>query len=131
MEWHALLDGALGVLIMVGLVGGVLYQHEIEVLLRRLAQRVLPREEHPAGPPLECIVRDARRLRGVMLSCSPGTPMARRVAVCRAYDDLLADACRALAVPDTLTGLPLTIERDVERLRVEHALAEAGLSLGA
>jgi hypothetical protein len=49
----------------------------------------------------------------------------------RAYDDLLADACNALGVPDTLTGLPPGIERDAERLHVEDELKAAGLRLRA
>jgi hypothetical protein len=57
--------------------------------------------------------------------------MARRVGISRAYDDLLSYACRALDVPDTLTGLPSGTERDTERLWVEHELEEAGLRLSA
>jgi hypothetical protein len=136
---HGLLDGPRGGLIVIALVtlvlgvtvGGALYQHEIAVLLRRLAGRVRPPPEPPAGPPIERIARDARRLRAGLLAPTPGTPMARRIGVQRAYDDLLADACRALDVPDTLTGLPLGAERDAERRHVEHELAAAGLRLSA
>jgi glycerol dehydrogenase-like iron-containing ADH family enzyme len=111
-------------------VGGALYQHEIARRIRRVANRVSPPPEAPAGHPIERIVRDARRLRAE-LAPTAGTPMARRIAVCRAYDDLLADACRAVGIPDTLTDLPLGTERDAERLNVEHQLAEAGVRLSA
>jgi hypothetical protein len=136
---HGLLDGPGGGIVVVALVtlmlgvtvGGVLYQHETAALLRRLALRVSPPPEPPAGPPIERIARDVRRLRPELLAPTPGTPMARRIGICRAYDDLLADACRALDVPDTLSGLPLGTERDAERLRVEHELDAAGLRLSA
>lgn len=136
---HGLLDGPLGGFIDIALVtlilgvtvGVTLYQHEIAALLRRLASRISPPPEPPAGPPIERIVRDARRLRAELLAPSPGTPMARRVGVRQAYDDLLADACRALDVPDTLTGLPPGTERDAERLHVEQELAAVGLRLSA
>jgi hypothetical protein len=103
----------------------------LATLLRRLALRVRPPLERPAGPPIERIARDGRRLRAELLAIAPGTPMARRIGVSRAYDDLLAEACRTLEVPDTLSGLPPGIERDAERLHVEHRLDAAGLRLGA
>jgi hypothetical protein len=120
------------VTLMLGVtVGGVLYQHEIAALWRHLADRVRPPPEPPAGPPIERIADDILRLRAELLAPTPGTPMARRIGIWRAYDDLLADACRALGVPDTLTGLPLGTERDAERLHVEHELDAAGLRLSA
>ena len=70
-------------------------------------------------------------MRDEFWSPAPGLPMARRVALSRAYDDLLVDACHALDVPDSLSGLPPGTERDAERLRVEHELEEAGLRLSA
>jgi hypothetical protein len=136
---HGLPDGPTGGLVVLALVtlllgvavGGVLYQHEIAALRRRLTHRVSPPPELATGPPIERIARDVRRLRAELLATTPGTPMARRIGVTRAYDDVLADACRALAVPDSLTGLPSGIERDAERLRVEHQLRAAGLHLDA
>lgn len=120
------------VTLMLGVtVGGVLYQHEIAAFFRRFAGRFSTPPEPPAGLPIERIARDARRLRTELLVPAPGTPMARRIAVQRAYDDLLADACEALDVPDTLSDLPPGTERDAERLHVEHELDEAGLRLTA
>jgi hypothetical protein len=119
------------VTVMLGVaVGGALCHSEIEQWIRRLANRIWPPPERPAGPPIERIVRDARRLRAQLVP-NAGTPMARRIAVVRAYDELLADACRALGIPDTLTGLPPGADRDAERLHVEHELNAAGLRLSA
>ena len=83
-------------------VGGVLYQHEIAAFVRRLRQRLSPAPEPPVGPPIERIASDVRRLRAELQALTPGLPMARRIGISRAYDDRLADACRALDVPDTL-----------------------------
>lgn len=125
-----LLAVALVTLLLGAVVGGVLYQHEIAERVRRLTYRVWPPPELPAGLPIERISRDARRLRAE-LNGRParGTSMARRIGTWQAYDDLLAEACRALGVPDTLTGMPPGTERDAERLVVEHTLVEAGLRL--
>ena len=134
---HVLLDGPLGGLIDIALatlllgvtIGGVLYHQEVVDGFRRLAHRVSPPPEPPSGPPIERIARDVRRLRAELLATAPDTPMARRIGVRQAYDDLLVDACRALDVPDTLSGMPSGTERDAERLRVEHELEAAGLRL--
>jgi hypothetical protein len=118
------------VTLMLGVaVGGVLYQREIGAFYRRVKHRLRPPPEPPGGPAIERIARNARRLRAQLLATTPGTPMARRISVTEAYDDLLAEACRALGVPYTLTGLPPGIERDAERLHVEEKLSAAGLRL--
>ena len=54
--------------------------------------------------------------------------MARRTGTLAAYDDVLLEACRAVDLPDTLTGLPEGTERDAERLRLEFLLDRAGLT---
>ncbi len=120
---------ALVALPLVGAVGSALYHREIAMTLRRLAHRVWPPPERPAHPPIEKVARDARRLRAEWLALADGTPMARRRGLTQAYDDLLALACEALNVPDTLTGLEPGTDRDAERLRVEHELETAGLRL--
>jgi len=133
------LGGAGGALITIALVtvflgvlvGGVLYQHEVVVFARHhLLERVSP-PEPPVARPIERIASDVRRVRDEFCRPAPGLPMARRVALSRAYDDLLLDACRALGVPDSLSGLPPGTERDAERLYVEHELTRAGLRLSA
>jgi hypothetical protein len=124
----------LGVIALVALgcgatVGGVLYQAEIVQGIRRLVGRFSPPPTTPEGPPIERIGGDARRLRRELLAMAPEMPMARRIGLQLAYDDVLVDACTALEVANTLTVLPLGAERDAERLYVEHELDAAGLRL--
>ena len=131
------LDGPLAGLVVIALVtlicgatvGGVLYQAEIVHRLRRVLNRISPRTPPRQGPPIERIGCDARRLRRELLTLAPDLPIARRIGVQLAYDDVLVDACAALGVANTLTALPLGAERDAERLYVEHKLAAAGLCL--
>ena len=126
-----LITVALATVMLGAAVGAVLYQREIVTLARRRLQRLSPAPSPRPGPPIERIASDVRRVRADLRAQTPGLPMARRIGMTRAYDDLLADACRALDVPDTLTGLPPGTERDAERLVVEHELEEAGLRLSA
>ena len=121
----------LATVLLGAVVGAVLYQHEIEALLGGLWRRLRKQDETPPVPPIERIAGDARRLRAELRTLGSGTPMARRVGISRAYDDVLVDACLALGVPDTLTGLAPGIERESERLRVEQELEAVGLRLGA
>jgi len=127
--WQGLITIAPATVMLGVVLGGVLYQHEVAGVALRLFRRVSPVPEPPDGPPIERIASDVRRLRTELRSLSPGLPMARRIGISRAYDDLLVGACRALDVPDTLSGLPPGTERDAERLRVEWELEEAGLRL--
>lgn len=86
----------------------------------------------PAGPPIERIAADLRRLRSELdqLRVESDRPYrtARMEATLLAYDDRLVDACRALRVEQRLrdrNGPP----RPLERTRVERALAAQGLML--
>jgi hypothetical protein len=132
-----LTDGPLAGLVVIALVtmicgvtiGGVLYQAEIVHGLHRFASRISPPTPPPDGPPIERIGCDARRLRRELHTLAPGVPLARRVGLQLAYDDVLVDACAALEIANTLTALPLGAERDAERLYVEHKLRAAGLRL--
>jgi hypothetical protein len=132
-----LTDGPLAGLVVIALVtmicgvtiGGVLYQAEIVHGLHRLASRISPPPPPPDGPPIERIGCDARRLRRELHTLAPGVPLARRIGLQLAYDDVLVDACAALEIANTLTALPLGAERDAERLYVEHKLRAAGLRL--
>lgn len=81
----------------------------------------------PAGPPIEALAADLARLRAATRRLSPGTSQVRRVATLAAYDDVLADACRALDLPDTLGPLAPGPDREAERMRVESLLEAAGL----
>lgn len=95
--------------------------------VRRALSPVEP--EPPAGPAIEDLARNLRRLRREALAPAPGAPMVRRTAAMAAYDDVLLQAARALDVPDTLSTLPPGTDREAERLRVEHLLRAAGLVL--
>ena len=92
--------------------------------VRRCARSV-PRE--PAGPPIEQVAADLRRLSKQRLG------MARRselwhAAVQRAYDDRLRIACRELVIEEHLGEL-CDLDLDIERVRVEGALQAAGIQL--
>lgn len=97
-----------------------------------LARRVRIIPEPPPCPrdqPIEKVAASLRRIDREVLALPQGTPQTRRRALQLAYDDLLTAACRALAVPHALDRLPPGWERDVERVRVETALEQAGLCI--
>ena len=83
----------------------------------------------PAGRPLERVAADLRRLGRQLDSVPAGAPMARRRGLQAAYDDVLVEAARLLEVPHALGAVPPGRPRDVERLRLRTALAEAGLAV--
>lgn len=94
------------------------------------ARRTAAEPSRPADhPPLERIAADARRLAADLDRLPPRAPWARRQGLILAYDDVLAVVARALEVEHSLTRLPLGWDRDLERIRVETALADAGLVL--
>ena len=116
--------------LMLGIAFGLfLCQRELERAWRRVRDRVAPQPEGPTGPAIEDVAGSLRRLRPQVLAPAPGTTMARRRGTTMAYDDLLAEAARALAIPDALSGMPEGTDRDAERLRLEHDLRQAGLAL--
>ncbi len=82
----------------------------------------------PTGPPLEKLAADLRRLHPEARSPRPGVPMARQRGIVAAYDGTLVTTARALAVHTTLQELPNGLDREAERMRLEHALTRAGLS---
>ena len=106
-----------------------LCQDEIARAWRRVHDRVDPPPPAPEGPAIEDLAHALRRLRGQVLSPAPGTTMAKRRGATAAYEDLLVQAAHALGVPDTLSELREGTDREAERLRLEHVLREAGLSL--
>ena len=110
----------------------VLYHAAIVRVLVRVARwlhLVPPPPPVPEGPPIGKLARDLRRLRAATLHHEAGESQVRRVAAVAAYDQALADACRELEIPDTLTELPLGTDRDAERLRIEWLLEQRGLRL--
>jgi hypothetical protein len=109
--------------------GLALCQDELRRAVRRVRERLSPPPPAPSGPAVEDVAAALRRVRRDVLATAPGTPMARRRGTLAAYDDLLAQAARALGVPDLLTDLREGTDREAERLRLEHLLRQAGLTL--
>lgn len=117
-----------------GVVGSVALMGWLARLVFGSARLPLPvrrREEPvtPVGRPLEQVAADLRRLGRQLAHVPAGAPMARRRGLQAAYDDVLAEAARLLEVPHSLGDLPPGRARDVERLRVQAALADAGLAV--
>jgi hypothetical protein len=83
--------------------------------------------EAPAGPPIEEVAADLRRLGRQRSGAASSSPFWF-AAVERAYDERLTLACRELEIPQYLTELA-GIDLDIERLRVEGQLEAAGLRL--
>lgn len=88
-----------------------------------------PSPPHPAGPPIEQIAADIRRIRTQIRQAPPGMPVARRRGWLEAYDDVLVTACQALGLEERIHALPEGPERNLERERVERLLVRAGLQL--
>jgi len=90
--------------------------------------RLLPREKpRTYERPVELLAADLRRLGTAIRTMPYGTTQTRRKALLLAYDDTLIAACRALDLPQALGELPLGVDRELERLRVEVSLESAGL----
>jgi hypothetical protein len=118
-------------LVPVGIVWAGVHAQEIAeraVLLGRRARLLPPAPEPPAGPPLEKLATQLRRLRPEARSPRPGIPMARHRGIIAAYDEVLLATAKALDVPTPLCDLPDGLDRVVERLRLEDALEAQGLS---
>jgi hypothetical protein len=80
------------------------------------------------SPSIEQIAYDLRRL-DRQRRCGPTRHSEKWLAaVQRAYDDRLSLACRCLGLTEHLAILH-GMDRDLERLRVEHELQAAGLAL--
>jgi len=84
----------------------------------------------PPRVPLEKITADLCRLSTAMRDVPPEASRARKRGLLLAYDDVLNKAALALDVPQALAELPLGMDRDLERLRVESDLRGAGLEFG-
>ncbi|GAB3256365.1 hypothetical protein GCM10027425_16870 [Alteromonas gracilis] len=101
----------------------------LERAVESRAARRRSREPIRLGRPLEEIAHEARRLGRAFHALHTGLSYAKQEAVRRAYDDVLAEACRALGVADWISDLPPGDARDLARQHVEHALEEAGMVL--
>jgi hypothetical protein len=119
-------------LVPVALVGVALHGRELLERGSAVGRRmhlVPPPLPPPAGPPLEKLAADLRRLRPEARSHRPGVAMAKQRGIVAAYDELLVAAAAALDVPTNLRELPEGIEHEAERLRLELALERAGLRI--
>lgn len=98
--------------------------------LARKAQqyRARKRAPQPAYPPIEQLSKNLRRVHRYLVELPENAPMARRRAAEEAYDSLLTSACEALEVEQQLAKTS-QLDHDLERLRVEEALREAGLRI--
>jgi hypothetical protein len=86
------------------------------------------REAAPAGPPLESLVADLRRLRR-HLTGPPPRNKVRRAALVAAYDDVLLDVCRAVGVDVPPLADATGAERAFARLQAEAGVEAAGIAL--
>lgn len=88
----------------------------------------------PLGPPIEEIAANLRRLQAWLDRYDDPTPLpgkATKVAATRlAYDRVLADACLALEIRESLSETD-GFDHEAERLRVQAALLDAGFVLAA
>jgi hypothetical protein len=97
---------------------------------RRLAHRAglsAATDTKPAGPPIEQIAADLRRLGRQRIGVATRSPVWF-AAVQRAYDDRLSLACLELEIPQHLRELT-GIDQEIERVRIEGELAAAGIGL--
>ena len=118
-------------LVPVALFSLVLHARQIVERAVVVARRWHLLREPPApalGPPLESLARDLRRLRPQARFPRAGMPMARQRGIEAAYDEKLVATARALAVATQLDEMPFGLNREAERLRLEHDLERAGFS---
>ncbi len=84
----------------------------------------------PNGPPIERLASDLRRLRSELVTHPPANNV-RRTALLSAYDSVLAAMCQRLDIGTDLGATTSTRQdRELERLRAEAAIEEAGVPLG-
>jgi hypothetical protein len=91
------------------------------------AERRRRRRAPPAGPALESVVANLRRLRREVC-CGGYRTQVRRVALQAAYDDTLLECCRLVEVDAPLAAAD-DRERAFARLLTEAALEAAGIAL--
>ena len=121
----AIVGGVVGSVALAGWVARLVFgSAQLPEPLRRRRKQAAP-----VGRPIEQVAADLRRLGAQLARVPAGAPMARRRGLQAAYDDVLVEAARLLEVPHALDGVPPGRPRDVERLRLQTALAEAGLSV--
>jgi len=98
----------------------------------RACRRLRPPHAVPVGPPIEQIAADLRRLQAWLDRYADPRPSpgkaTKLTATLIAYDRVLAEACRALEIPESLAETH-GLEHEAERLRVQAALREVGFVL--
>ncbi len=108
------------------LVFAIIFIDDACVALARTIRRFRKRHDLQIGPPLEQIVEDLQRLGTARITGTYNRQVRR--ALTASYDRRLVLLCAALDIGqhlDMLDGL----DRAIERVRIEGALLEAGLSL--
>jgi hypothetical protein len=98
----------------------------VDAARERRAVRLAKRQ--PTGPPLEKLATDLRRLRAEMVYRKPNNYLLL-TALMQAYDDVLESMCVRLELPCELGKLPIGPDRNLERLRAEATVQEAGVPL--
>jgi hypothetical protein len=98
--------------------------HVVDAIGTYLRRR---RGPEPSGPPIERLAADLRRVHRVLVNFPEGASAAKRYGARQAYDALLVQACAAVDVRHRLDCTAEGLDRDIERLRVEEALREAGV----
>lgn len=99
--------------------------------LRRLDDGLRGADLPAAGPApsLRQVQAELRRLNAQRLGGPTGGSQLWTAAVERAYDQWLQLACRYLSVTAHLPVAGDDVDRDIERLRLEEKLADAGLRI--
>lgn len=82
----------------------------------------------PQGAPLERLAWDLRRLRSELITQPPANSV-RRTALLAAYDSVLSATCARLEIHTELGVVRGCHDRDLERLRAEAAIEQAGVPL--
>lgn len=97
----------------------------------RLARAIADRRRTPSlpYPPIERLSADLRRVHRYLTVLPSDAPAVRRRSAEQAYDTLLASACEALELEHRLQDAASHMDREIERLRVEEALRDAGLRI--
>lgn len=81
-----------------------------------------------AGPPLQKVVADLRRLRREMRG-TPQRTQVRRIALLAAYDDALLEVCAIAGLDAPPLATATGSDRAFARLLTEAALEQAGIAL--
>ncbi|MFO7191367.1 MULTISPECIES: hypothetical protein [Thermocrispum] len=97
----------------------------IRAVQRHQARKRAPQPTHP---PIEQLSKNLRRVHRYLVELPDDAPAIRRKAAEEAYDALLISACEALEVEQQLEKTS-RLDRDLERLRIEEALQQAGLRI--